>query len=245
MAKRILAFVRFFKEEAHRDMFVRGELYMNRLKFFKQYEEKAEGNVGDKHEAVIHWLQPSDVTVSIGDPNTGETTELEGIAAPIFVQNLVFDKYHVYCLFAVYFGEDDLFETLEDFAQKILPDGRNGDLGDYCSITDAVPFIDRLERAFQSDSETYVDAGRGLVEYFDPETFSGSFTGQEAIMRKKTCYAHQREYRFFTYDGTDGAESRVLKIGDLSDITTSFHKSELSGIKLHIENRDGSPFAAH
>lgn len=245
MAKRILAFVRFFKEEAHRDMFVRGELYMNRLKTFKQYEEEAENNVGDKHEAVMHWLQPGDVTVSIGDPNTGEMIVLEGIAAPVSVQNLVFDDYHVYCLFAVYFEEDDLFETLEDFAQKILPDGRLGDLGDYCSITDAVAFIDRLEKGFQSDTDACVDAGRGLVEYFDPDTFTGSFNGQEAIMRKKNCYAHQREYRFFTYNGSAGVDSRVLKIGDLSDITSTFHKSELSGIKLHIENRDGSPLAAH
>lgn len=240
MAKRILAFVRFFKEEAHRDMFLRGELYMNRLKCFKDYEENAEGNVGDKHEAVTHWLQPSEVVVSIGDPDTGEMIEIEGISAPIRVQNLIFDNYHVYCLFAVYFDQDDSFENLEGFAQKILPDVRAGDLGDYCSIINAVSFLERLEKGFQKDSEACVDAGRGLVEYFDPETFSGSFTGQEAIMRKKNCYAHQREYRFFTYNGTNGTDSRVLKIGDLSDITTNLHKSELSGIKIHIQNSDGS-----
>lgn len=245
MAKRILAFVRFFKEEAHRAMFLRGELYMNRLKFFKQFEEKAEGNIGDKHEAVTHWLQPNEVMVSIGDPKTGEMIKLEGISAPIPVQYLMFDEYHVYCLFAVYFNEDDRFESLEDLKQQILPDGRAGDLGDYCSITEAEPFIQRLDKVLLDDPETGVNAGRGLVEYFDPKTFSGSFIDQEAIMRKKSCFAHQREYRIFTYNGTKGTDSRVLKIGDLSDITFNCHKSELSKVLIFGEKPDGSLLGTH
>ncbi|MBA1205356.1 hypothetical protein G7009_26990 [Pseudomonas capeferrum] len=229
MSKRILAFVRFFKEQGHRDMFLRGELYMNRLKFFKRYEEQTEGNIGDKHEAVSHWLQPEEVTISLEDPRTGEVIKIEGISDPVPVQYLMFDEYHVYCLFAVYFDEDERFENLEDMKLKILPDVRAGDLGSFCSIIEAESFIQRLDKVLP---ETGVNVGRGLVEYFDPGTFNGSFNGQDAILRKKSSFAHQREYRIFTYNRTIGDEPRVLQIGDLSDITFNCHKSELAKVMV-------------
>lgn len=236
MSQRILAFVRFFKEELHRDMFMRGDLYMNRLKFFKQYEEENESNVGDRHEAVSHWLQPDEVTISMGDPQTGKLIKLEGISSPVPVQYLTFDNYYVYCLFAIYFDDEECFESLEDMRLKILPDARAKDLGDYCSIIEAEPFIRRLDAVLLGASKTGFNLGRGLVEYFDPENFSGSFNGQDAILRKKSNFSHQREYRIFMHDMTIGSEPRVLKIGDLSDITFSCHKSELAKVIVLDEN---------
>jgi len=236
MSQRILAFVRFFKEESHRDMFVRGDLYMNRLKFFKQYEEENEGNVGDKHEAVSHWLQPEEVTISIGDPQTGKLLKLEGISNPVPVQYLIFDNYHVYCLFAIYFDEEERFESLEDMRLRILPDARATDLGDYCSIIEAESFIRRLDAVLLDASKTGLSSGRGLVEYFDPENFSGSFYGQDAILRKRKNFSHQREYRVFMHDMTIGSEPKNLNIGDLSDIATNCHKSELAKVIVLDEN---------
>ena len=227
VANILYAFVRFFKEEAHRDAFVRGDLYMNRLKFFKEYEEELISNVGDEHEGLYAWLQPDKMTMTIDHPVTGEEIVVKGIAGPVTMGYSVHDNYHVYCMSTYHCDNTARFETFEAMQAHIAIDIQKGDLGEYCTIIDSQKFLERLDRCLTLEVQAGSRVGRGLVEYFDPEIFSGFFDGDQAILKKKNCFSHQKEYRVFVYNGTAGDDSRMLSIGDLSDISINCRKNEL------------------
>lgn len=59
----------------------------------------------------------------------------------------------------------------------------------------------------------------GLVDYYNPDTFSGTFNDEEAVFKKRNEYSHQKEYRFAFDTGVTGKEPLLLDIGDISDIT--------------------------
>lgn len=236
MANHIYALVRFFKTEAHRDSFLRGDLYMNRLKYFKAYEEKDVCNIGDKHEGTMGWFQPGQVKLKIQIPSTGEEIIIEDFAAPVVMGLNRHNDYHVYCMSAIYLDHEAKFETFEEVRSSVMLDVEKGDLGDYCSVVDASKFFGRLEKALKAEHEAGSGYARGLVEYFDPETFSGSFDEEEAIFRKKNCFSHQKEYRIAIYDGSSGDDPRVVKMGDISDIVLNCSKADFHKHAIIIEN---------
>jgi len=228
MSKQLYVFVRFFKTEAHRDSFLRGDLYMNRLKFFKEYEEQDACNIGDKHEGTSGWYQPDQIRMTIQDPVTGKDHLIQDFAGPILIGMTRHNDYHVYCMSAIYGDNESKFETFEDLKASMALDVETGDLGEYCSIIEARVFIERLDKVLKTEVQAGNIVGRGLVEYFDPETFSGSFDEDQAIMRKKNCFSHQKEYRIFLYNGSSGDDPRAINIGDLSDVAVNCHKADLN-----------------
>lgn len=228
MAIKVYALVRFFKTEAHRETFLRGDLYMNRLKYFKIYEEEDPCNIGDRHEGTSGWFQPDEVRFKITNNVTGEEHILKDFAGPIVMGMNHHNDYHVYCMSALYTETEARFESLEAAKACIMLDVETGDLGNYCTIVDASPFMARLDKALRGEQTEGCGHGRGMVEYFDPKTFSGSFDGDLAIFRKKNCFSHQKEFRVFVYDGTTGDDPKVFSIGDLSDIALNCHKSDLN-----------------
>ncbi|OCR25315.1 hypothetical protein AFK24_09605 [Pseudomonas syringae] len=227
MTTNIYVFVRFFREERHRDSFLRGDLYMNRLRYFRDYEEKGTGNIGDQNEGVHTWLQPQDAAIIIWDEETGEEQRIDGFVAPSSISNRRFYDYHVYCMSALYLKDEDRFDSSEALQAALMPFLDTGDLGDYCVAIPAESFIERLESAFNADPKLAESFGHDLVSYYDPATFSGAFTQNDAIFMKQISYSHQREYRIYAYNNTTGADGRTINIGPLSDIATVLSKTEL------------------
>jgi len=230
MTKKIICLVRFFKTEDRRAAFLRGDLYMNRLKFFKEYEEQNGSSVGDKHEGSCGWHQPGTVELTIKNNDTGEEYVIKDFASPLSMGLARHNEYHVYCMSAVYFDDELTYKTFEDRKSYMTLDVESADLGDYCAIVPAREFFERLDKGLMAAAQASDIMGRGLVEYFDPGTFSGSFEGDQAIMRKRNCFSHQKEYRIFAYNGTSGKNARTIQIGDLTDIAEccdkkDFHKT--------------------
>lgn len=198
---------------------------MNRLKFFKAYEEEDPCNIGDKHEGTSGWFQPDQIRLKIQDPLTGEEHVVEGFSGPVRMGLNRHNDYHVYCMSALHFDDEGGFETVEEVKASMKLDIDSGDLGEFCSIIAAGPFTERLDSVLRETPN--IAWGRDLVEYFDPDNFSGSFEEDTAIFRKKNCFSHQKEYRIFVYDGISGDDPRVINIGDLSDIVLNCHKADL------------------
>ena len=73
---------------------------------------------------------------------------------------------------------------------------------------------------------------RGLVRYYDPESFHGNFRDVESIFRKQDRPSFQREYRFVIDTALAGDAPLVLEIGDISDITRRLDFAELNGEKF-------------
>ncbi|WP_397448676.1 hypothetical protein [Pseudomonas sp. NA-150] len=236
MSNNIYAFVRFFKEEAHRESFIRGDLYMNRLQYFREYEESTGANIADMYEAPYAWFQGEGASITVAGDAPGEEhhiTDMLGMA--IFKQS--YFHYHVYCMSALYLNDKDNFDSEEALYQKLLPFVDKGDLGEYCAVVPSKSFVMRMDKALADLSKAGTKSGHNLVEYYDPDTASVVFEGDKSILSKHLCYNHQREYRVYASDGSTGSESRIINIGDLSDIALRLGKHELrASIRLDRAN---------
>ncbi|WP_163361039.1 hypothetical protein, partial [Escherichia coli] len=62
-------FVKFFSEEAHADQFIAGKLFMRRLRYFQQLENRGtDDERPDANEAVVSWHQPDRVELTLNFP---------------------------------------------------------------------------------------------------------------------------------------------------------------------------------
>lgn len=117
-------------------------------------------------------------------------------------------------------------ETIEDFKKQISIPEECENLGEYGVIVTNVPeFIERVKAAVISNN---YGLNAGLVEYYDPSSFNGSFSEVESIFRKRDEYKHQKEYRFSFDTGVAGNDPLILNIGDISDITMQCKVSDIN-----------------
>jgi hypothetical protein len=86
-APRMFALVKFCREESHADQFIKGLLYMNRLRYFQQLEasEKRDGR-SYAREAIVSWHQPDRTELILTFPGV-EPIKLDkkDLAAPVAV----------------------------------------------------------------------------------------------------------------------------------------------------------------
>jgi hypothetical protein len=68
-ASKVVAFVKFFSDESHADQFIKGILYMRRLRYFQRLEapENDDGRA-DAHEAPVSWHQPDRIELVLDFP---------------------------------------------------------------------------------------------------------------------------------------------------------------------------------
>ena len=214
MGKVIYSFVKIFQDKQHREEFLNGSLYMNRLKFFKQFEEQSNNNRGDVNEAVSGWYQPGEISIRIG----GYDIPSSDIAAPVVVQLNKFNHINIFCLFSL--NNNGFEKVTEDSLGSFREHIKLGDevvaLGEFAVIvTHASKFLEKVQSAIKR--ERY--AGRmGLVDYYEPGTYNGSFSDIEAVFKKQIQFYHQKEYRIAIDRGIFGDDAYRLEIGDIRDI---------------------------
>ena len=216
--------MKVFEEKQHADSFIRGELYSNRLSWFKKVED-SDGR-GDEYEGAA-MLQPDNLVIKLTarDQETGEVLEEFTItpdehAAPPVLQPERFDDLNLFCMYAAHSNDfqpetDDPLQELKthiEIPEDCLKLGGYGVV-----ITDTPEFLRRVQAA--ASREGYRIVG-GLVEYYDPEIGTSiDPLSVKAVFRKREEFAHQREYRFVMDTGTQGPEAVILNIGEIDDIT--------------------------
>ncbi|WP_420635886.1 hypothetical protein [Candidatus Palauibacter sp.] len=211
----IFFFAKFLAKEAYVHDVMAGRLHVNRLACFKDFEEEATCNRGDRHEGVVHWLQPDGIRLVLNGRDL--TPDLAG---PVEIGMSWLNHIHVFCLHAAHSGSLDLTDltsgTIDGLREKLEIPSECRQLGEHAIIIRNVrQFIDRIETAAKlKDHRVH----RGLVRYYNPDTFHGRFDGIEAAFRKRDEYRHQREYRFAIDTRTTGVDPLILNIGDISDI---------------------------
>lgn len=233
MSKTIFFFVKIFSEKSYAEEFLKGSLYSNRLAFFKKLDETAQANRGDKHEAVVGWYQPDQIRLVLNGH------EFKDLAAPISLQKVLHDELNVFCIYAAHSGhfKEVTDENIFDLRDHLRIPSSCLMLGDYAVVVrQAQSFIDRVVSAVK-DKNYGLKAG--LVEYYDPSLFSGSFSDDEAVFRKRKEFEHQREYRFSFETGISGNNPIKLEIGDISDIALICETSEVNNL-LKVRLPDGS-----
>lgn len=229
MSRTIMFFVKIFDNEKYAKDFMEGKIYANRLSYFKAIEEKEAANRGDRHEGVLGWYQQNQVQVFINNHL------IEGLVSPVSVQMDHHNHLNVFCIYAAHSGEFNEIsaENLADFKKQLEISPECLKLGSYAVlITQPKEFIERVEKAA---AEKIARFQRGLVEYYDPESFHGSFTEADAVFKKRKDYEHQKEYRFSFDTGVAGESPLELEIGSIKDISFLCNPLEVNnGLKVSL-----------
>ena len=225
----IFFLVKFFDNEVHAGDFIRGRVYANTLATFKAFEGFDDSGRADRHEGTIAWLQPGHGRLEI---NGMDITD--DLAGPMQLQKSWLDHLHVFCLHAAQSGSLDMpkvsNENIEELRrQLIIPDECRA-LGKHAVVVNDVPeFVRRMEAAAQGKGYRIA---RGLVRYYDPESFHGNFGDVESIFHKQDRHSYQREFRFVIDKSLVSASPLILEIGDISDITQQFDSTDLNSKKF-------------
>lgn len=224
MKKIVYSLIKIFNDEQHRDEFLNGSLYMNRLKYFKQHEEDGRNNRADIYEAVSGWFQPGVISIRID----GIEIPPEDIATPVVVQLNKYNDYNIFCMFSISNVKVDEINDnhIDDIKKAFLLDDAVCNLGEYAAIiTNVSQFLERVEEAIKRE---HYSGGRGLVEYYEPSIYNGKFLGMEAVFKKQIQYSHQKEYRIAIERTQPGDDAYHLEIGNIHDICISAKTSEIN-----------------
>ena len=220
----IFFLVKFFDNEVYARDFVNGRIYANTLATFKALEGIDNSGRADRHEGTIAWLQPDQGRLEInGMDITGD------LAGPTQLQKNWLDHLHVFWLHAVHSGSLDIAnvsnENIEELRQQfIIPDECRA-LGKHAVVVNDVhEFVRRTEASAQDKGYRLA---RGLVRYYDPESFHGNFRDVESIFHKQDRHSYQREFRFVFDTGLVSDAPLILEIGDISNIARRFDSAEL------------------
>ena len=208
-----------------------GEMYCRTLKEFKGVEDG--DNRGDRFEGASRWFQAKDIKMSFavtpkidGVPDTINIGESE-LAGPTVFQPTIFDGFNLFCMYAIVFEDFEESYSTED-EKKLLRERINGSIAEQIQIDplcralgDHVVVIYKVGRFIETvlshAKNNDMKICHGLVEYFDPERFTGSFRGVEAIFRKRKTYKHQNEFRF-AFNANNGTQGPIkISVGPLKE----------------------------
>ena len=228
----ILFFVKIYEKEEHADAFIRGSLFANRLRYFKQIENR-DGR-GDKYEgAIVPKLDGLCFTLSCTDTHTGEVSEItipvEDFAAPPIIQPTWLDHFNVFCMYAGYSGafKEISTDNLQCFQKQLEIPEECTRLGRYAVlIKNVTEFIKRVRVA--AERENYEIWWR-LLRYYDPEVGTPRLESSlDSIFSKSKEYEYQREFRFAIDNGSVGRNHIILDIGEIDDITMCMESREIN-----------------
>ena len=227
MAQEFGFLVKVFSKKKYRDDFLDGKLYMNPIKFFKDFEEEATNNIGDKNEAITAWLQPEEIRITFNPPRMEPfTIPGKDIAAPIAIRANAHDNYNVLCLTLLHSHGIDLSEPVTDDEVELLkgyfklPD-EAANLGEYAVVIPQLPsFITQVQAAAHKliDSQQAASFSANKVKYYDKGKSLSLENGEEAVFHKQSEYEHQNEYRLCLDRRAVNPEPFVFDIGDIRNI---------------------------
>lgn len=232
MKKTIFFLVKIFDDEQYASDFRSGKLFANRISYFRHLEEEEESNRGDIHDGVVSWFQPDQIKLEIN----GIT--LTDLAGPVSVKMNWHDHLNIFCIYAAHSGEykNLSHENLGDFKKQLEIPGDCLKLGKYAVVvTNVTQFFERVKAATEKNN---YGLNARLVDYYNPDTFSGTFGEEEAVFNKRNEYRHQKEYRFAFDTGVTGTKPLLLDIGDISDITMLCNVADVNSlleIKLPVD----------
>jgi len=229
-------FVKFFSDEGHADEFMKGNLHLKRLGYFKKMEQQKDDGRRDSREAISHWWQPNDFVMKLTVPEFGEIEiKNEDLAGPVSMSLDFHENLHIFCLysirtigFEVIDGKIDYAEDEAEILKKQLEvDSRNFEFGRFAVVTPATQFLDRLKLTLQERAQYF--KGR-LVEYYDDEIFHGAIKPNEIPFWKQKDFSYQNEFRICVNTKTVGDDPLDISIGNISDICGKIQSDKINDL---------------
>lgn len=250
MGARIYLLIKVFDKEEYADEFIKtGKMFCKTIKQFREIE----GDVarGDRYEGVSEWHQPGGISLTISYKTSDgkeKSMPITGLAGPLIIQNLVHDSLNAYCMYAITAPEfNESFETEEQRLRAVekinamlkahtVVDDDMLSLGEHAVVIVKVhEFIDKVTEAAKAKGYS---SWKGLVKYFDPETFSGGFGEVESVFMKRNIYSYQKEFRF-VFDSDTPEGEKFIHAGSLEGIALKLKTSEIN-TKIEMKLDEGS-----
>ena len=160
------------------------------------------------------------------------------------MQNNGYNRLNLYCMYAIKSEEfSETYETKEE--QVAIIKKINTMLREKCTLNDEVlslgefavvvyrvkDFISKVKKVAKKKNFA---CWNGLVGYYDPNTFNGSFSELEAAFGKRNIYQHQSEYRF-VLEPHEEEGTKVIHSGSLEKIAFKIPTREINDkIKLRL-----------
>ncbi|WP_047647780.1 hypothetical protein [Enterobacter asburiae] len=237
MGKEYGFFVKVFSKEEYRNDFLKGKIFMNTIKFFKEFEDAHDGNVGDKHEAVGGWFQPKGMRIVI-KPEGAEPIIIteEDLGGPVIVRMNRHDAINVFCITLLHSHgvgideqvDEETFEKLKSYFT--VPDDL-ANLGEYAVVIPKIPpFLDKIRNAAGAliTDKQALSFRAEKVNYYDKNSSLTLTNPDDAVFYKQSDYEHQSEFRFCLDRGRDVAEPFILEVGDLDGIALPCLTNEIN-----------------
>ncbi|WP_336769933.1 hypothetical protein [Pantoea ananatis] len=237
--KKIGILLKVFSSEKYRNDFLNGNLYMNTINYFRKYEEEAEGNVGDKYEALTGWMHPKEFKFQFEVNGVKHDLNPEDLAGPVTISMHRHDHANVFCMTHLHSHDIDMsnvksqeeHDKLKEYFT--LPDDVIN-LGEYMVIiTNPKEFISRA----LAKGEELVMTGEALdyrskqVTYYDQAEKSLFLEdGLDAPFYKQSLYSHQNEYRLCLNRENPNDEPFKMNIGDLRDLSVEIMTKEFNSL---------------
>lgn len=232
----IFAFVKLFEKKEHAESFIKGTLFMNTIRSFKEYKDESGELRGDEYEGIVALYQPKQLSeIKFGEVSISASE----LAAPIVVHGNELLDCNVFCIYSLnsrgYASVSS--DTLSDFKRTLEIHESCFGLGKYCVvIMNASKFIERCTSAIKKNN---FDGTLGLVDYFDEHNFHGNMPEEHLGFQKRSFYSHQREYRVKINTRRLESQPYYLDVGDLSDIAVLMTPKEFNE-NLKLKLPDGS-----
>lgn len=232
----IYSFVKLYDNVSHAEDLLRGRLFMNTIRSFKEYVDESGELRGDQYEGIVSLYQPSELgKISIGN----QTISPSELAVPIIIRSNHLLNHNVFCIYSLNSGGHDTVcaKTLSSFRQTLELHNSCYGLGLYCVvILNVAEFVERCRTALDNLD---IDYTMDLVEYYDENSLHGNFPPEKLGFQKRSLFAHQREWRIKINMNTVSPSPYVLEVGDLSDIAKLMKTSDFNE-QLEITLPDGS-----
>ena len=235
----IFFLAKVFEQQKYADAFLRGEIFVNRLSYFKKIEE-GDGR-GDKYEgAIMLPIEGLTITLRAPDTITGEVDEKtmtkDDLVAPPIIEARWNDHINVFCMYAGHSGTFRSIseDNIRDLKKQVELPEECTNLGEHAVvITNTKEFLRRAKAA--ADREGYRMTWK-LVTYYDSNVGTPLARSEiESIFTKRDQYAYQKEFRIAIDTCTSGTHAITLNIGPIGDIALRLRTGDINrGLSLNL-----------
>lgn len=197
--------IKFGNEENIKNLFEKGEVYMNTIKTFKDFDKKG---VGDKYEGSSEILNPSNAKLTFKFPNNPITIN------PIKLQLWQTPKEHIGNIYSTYAISYQLVKRKS--THRIDP--RMQIFGSHCVIIkDVMGF---LEGVFSELDKQNIVYSHNLVSYYD----FNKLNHRISLFAKSHLLSYQKEHRILAK--TENDSPLKFKIGSIENYSEIYTAKE-------------------
>lgn len=194
------------------DDFLKGNLFLNPLEYYRGVEDVINGNTNERNVAINDYLEGSVASVNVNDLSKfglefGDEIKNNLVGnVHLLSEDLKFVK--LLCLYVFLYDKE---------RRAILPPDKKistFNAKEAIIIHNVDEFETRIKTALDKRETSIVGVKQGFVDYYEND----EHTKLLGPFNKTTDFKWQNEFRFAFYEEPVSLEPTILKIGDISDI---------------------------